>query len=40
MIRELKAGATMEEYDVVCRLLLTLPPEYEMIVTALETLIM
>jgi hypothetical protein len=28
----------MEEYDVVCHLLLTLPPEYEMIVTALETL--
>jgi hypothetical protein len=24
----------------VCNLLLTLPPEYEMIVTALETLIM
>jgi hypothetical protein len=38
MIRELKAtGATMEEYDV-CHLLLTLPPEYEMIDTALETL--
>jgi hypothetical protein len=38
MIRELKAvGATMEEYDV-CHLLLTLPPEYEMLVTALETL--
>jgi hypothetical protein len=41
MRRELKtAGATMEEYDVVCHLLLTLPPEYEMIVTALESLIM
>jgi hypothetical protein len=39
MTRELKAaGTTMEEYDDVCHLLLTLPPEYEMIVTALETL--
>lgn len=38
-IRELKSvGATLEEVDIVCHLLLTLPKSYDTIVTALETL--
>ncbi|KAK9709142.1 hypothetical protein QE152_g26793 [Popillia japonica] len=39
LIRELRStGATLEESDVVCHLLLTMPSEYDTIVTALETL--
>lgn len=38
LIRELKStGATLEESDVVCHLLLTMPTEYDTVVTALET---
>lgn len=38
-VRELKSiGATLEEIDVVCHLLLTLPESYDALVTALETL--
>jgi predicted DNA-binding protein len=38
-IRELKsAGANLEQSDVVCHLLLTMPPEYDTVVTAIETL--
>lgn len=38
-IRNLKsAGATLEESDIVCHLLLTMPDEYQNIVTVLETL--
>lgn len=38
-VRELRStGATLEESDVVCHLLLTMPAEYDMVVTALETL--
>jgi hypothetical protein len=38
-IRELKsAGASLEQSDVVCHLLLTMPPEYDTVVTAIETL--
>lgn len=38
-IRELKSvGASLEDMDVVCHLLLTLPKSYDSIVTALETL--
>jgi len=39
LIRDLKStGATLDETDVVCHLLLTMPSEYDTIVTALETL--
>lgn len=39
LIRNLKStGATLEETDVVCHLLLTMPTEYDVVVTALETL--
>lgn len=39
LIRELKStGATLEETDVVCHLLLTMPSQYNMLVTALETI--
>ncbi|KAH0813975.1 hypothetical protein GEV33_008816 [Tenebrio molitor] len=38
-IRELKsAGTNLEQSDVVCHLLLTMPPEYDTVVTAIETL--
>ncbi|KAF2902636.1 hypothetical protein ILUMI_03551 [Ignelater luminosus] len=38
-IRDLKStGATLEETDIMCHLLLTMPNEYEVVVTALETL--
>jgi hypothetical protein len=38
-IRELKsARANLEQSDVVCHLLLTMPPEYDTVVTAIETL--
>lgn len=39
MIRDLRStGATLEETDVVCHLLLTMPSEYETVVTAIETM--
>ena len=39
LIRELRStGAKLEETDVVCHLLLTMPQEYEVVVTAIETL--
>lgn len=39
LIRNLKgSGAKLEELDIICHLLLTLPKSYEMVVTALETL--
>lgn len=39
LVRELKStGANMEETDIVCHLLLTMPSEYDVVVTALETL--
>ncbi|EZA47339.1 Copia protein [Ooceraea biroi] len=38
-VRELKSvGAKLEDMDIVCHLLLTLPKDYDAIVTALETL--
>lgn len=38
-VRELKSiGAKMEDLDIVCNLLLTLPRSYDTIVTALETM--
>lgn len=38
-VRELKSvGAKLEEMDIICHLLLTLPKDYDAIVTALETL--
>ncbi|KYN02144.1 Copia protein [Cyphomyrmex costatus] len=39
LVRELKlTGANLVETDIVCHLLLTMPEEYNMVVTALETL--
>lgn len=39
IVRDLKStGATLEEEDVVCHLLLILPKSFEAVVTALETL--
>lgn len=39
LVRELKStGATLEETDNVCHLLLTMPEEYNMVVIALETM--
>lgn len=39
LVRDLKGtGATLEENDIVCHLLLTMPTEYDVVVTALETL--
>lgn len=38
-IRELKSmGAKMEELDIVCNLLITLPKRYNTLVTAIETM--
>lgn len=38
-VRNLKsAGGNMEDMDLICHLLLTLPVEYNMVVTAIETL--
>lgn len=38
-MRELKStGANLDETDIVCHLLLTMPEEYNMMVTALKTL--
>lgn len=40
-IRELRStGANLEENDVVCHLLLTMPTEYDTVVTSIETLSM
>lgn len=39
LIRELRStGAKLEDTDVVCHLLLTMPTEYDVVVTAIETL--
>lgn len=39
LVRELKStGANRDKTDIVCHLLLTMPEEYNMVVTALETL--
>lgn len=39
IVRQLKSiGANMEEMDLICHLLLTLPKSYEALVTALETM--
>jgi hypothetical protein len=39
VMRDLRStGAKMEEQDIVCHLLLTMPGEYDSVVTALETL--
>ena len=39
VVRELKStGATLGETDIVCHLLLTLPPEYNTVLTAIETI--
>lgn len=41
LIRELRStGATLEESDIVCHLLLTMSAEYNTVVTAIETLSM
>lgn len=38
-IRDLRsAGAKLDEIDIICHLLLTMPGEYNMVVTALETM--
>lgn len=38
IVRDLKSsGSTMEENDVICHLLLTMPSEYDAVVTAIET---
>uniref|UniRef100_A0A8D8PVW5 Copia protein n=1 Tax=Cacopsylla melanoneura TaxID=428564 RepID=A0A8D8PVW5_9HEMI len=38
LIRSLKAaGGNLEEMDIICHLLLTMPSEYNMVVTAIET---
>ncbi|KAF2887944.1 hypothetical protein ILUMI_18229 [Ignelater luminosus] len=39
IVRSLKAsGATLEENDIICHLLLALPKSYEMVITAIETI--
>lgn len=39
LVRDLKAaGGNMEEMDIICHLLLTMPVDYNMVVTAIETL--
>ncbi|KAI5728895.1 hypothetical protein M8J77_025006 [Diaphorina citri] len=39
LVRDLKtAGGNIEEMDIICHLLLTMPVEYNMVVTAIETL--
>lgn len=39
LIRELRqTGATVEKDDTICHLLLTMPPEFDAVVTAIETL--
>lgn len=41
IVRQLRStGATLEETDIVCHLLLTMPSEYNTVVTAIETLSM
>ncbi|KAF2887536.1 hypothetical protein ILUMI_18637 [Ignelater luminosus] len=39
IVQSLKAsGATLEENDIICHLLLTLPKSYEMVITTIETI--